>query len=112
MLFLVSRYRLMQCIARFSCLSYLELSHCRLKDADILHLVPAIEKLEALRALVVRDNKLSEIGWQALVPVLDRSPDIVCVHADSSFEACAARISGPMHHVDVYTGSWFKLASE
>lgn len=92
---------LMQCLPGLPYLSYLELVNCKLRDAEALFLAPTIQKLGALRELDVRQNSINDVGWNALLPALDRRPDVFCLHADRSYEDFALSCTQAMYHVEV-----------
>lgn len=97
---------LVDCIGSLRNLTHLGLKNCKLGDTGVLQLAGVIENLNALRELNVRDNKFSEMGWGALVRVLGRGCEVVCLYADKSIDAFIDRCPLSMHHVDVVTRRW------
>lgn len=90
-------------ITGLTCLTYLGLANCNIKDEGLLCVIPSIKQMRPLRELDVRENGFSDVSWGALIPALHRGSDVVCLRADGSCAAYADSSCEPMQHVDIDT---------
>lgn len=85
-------------LVALSFLSFLGLRSCKLRDRDTKVLAPVLQKLDSLREVNLVENYLSNEGWAAVVGVLHREPELVCLHVDQSFSVSHLQ---PLHHLHV-----------